>query len=144
VSGGNDQVATDGIRPQDIPAFKLTAKLFKVHILLRATNPASLGYVGQRRYEPKRLDCKAKTADRDVTIAGAPRRTAGLVVDPMLAGPTAFEGNKYAKALKSWEKFRPLLAENIHGPDGKPTISYYRRASSTACSAILRARITAA
>jgi hypothetical protein len=44
-----------------------------------------LRFVGQGGYTPKRIDCKAKTADVDLP----PYQLAGLVVDPRVH-PTAF------------------------------------------------------
>jgi hypothetical protein len=66
------------MRPQDKWVFLSAASHFRVWILVRRTNRASLSYVGQPGYTPKRIDCKAKTAAYD----RLPYRLAGLVVDP--------------------------------------------------------------
>src|SRR5207237_806375 len=79
----------DFIRPRDINAFTAAAKVYKVYILVRRTNPASLKYIGMPGFTPKPLDCKPKTADADIVIDGRRRETAGLVVDPTLVGAGA-------------------------------------------------------
>jgi hypothetical protein len=66
------------MRTQDITIFAQAARQFKVWILVRRTNPKSLQYVALPGYTPKRIDCKAKTADKDVSSY----KLAGLVVDP--------------------------------------------------------------
>jgi len=96
------------IRRQDVAAFRDAARRFKVHILVRRTNPASLQYIGRKGYMPKPIDCKPKTADKDVVLAsGRIVRCAGLVVNPMLPGfDKAFESTeKRTKAVKSWRDF---------------------------------------
>jgi hypothetical protein len=71
----------------------------------RASNePGSLEYVGRPGYTPKRIDCKAKTADIDI----ASYRLAGLVVDPGIH-PKAFKPGKAAKAADCWAAMKPLL-----------------------------------
>jgi hypothetical protein len=75
----------DHIRPQDVEAFRDAARQFKVHILVRRTNPASLRYIGRKGFIPKPVDCKPKTADYDVVLPdGLVTKCAGLVVDPTL------------------------------------------------------------
>lgn len=100
------------MRPKDIQAFRETAKLYKVYILVRRTNRASVRYMGAAGYVPKRIDCKAKTADLDILVPGiGPKEVAGLVVDPTLDGfGAAFATpQKYAGALREWTKFAKLL-----------------------------------
>ena len=63
------------MRPQDKVVFLDAARHFHSWILVRRTNPASLPYVGLPGYSPKRIDCKAKTADLDVP----PWKLAGVV-----------------------------------------------------------------
>jgi hypothetical protein len=112
------------MRPQDIAAFQAAARFYRLYILVRRTNPASLRYIGQPGYAPKRLDCKAKTADFDAAVAGRRRELAGLVVDPRLAGPAAFRTGKYQEALEEWEKLAPHLppggtqAGKVYIPNG--------------------------
>jgi hypothetical protein len=98
----------DFIRPRDINAFTAAAKVYKVYILVRRTNPASLKYIGMPGFAPKPLDCKPKTADVDIVVDGRKREIAGLVVDPTLVGAGAFKAGKHAKAMTAWSKFRAL------------------------------------
>lgn len=112
------------MRPQDIEAFRAAARHFRVYIAVRRTNPASLDYIGKAGYVAKRLDCKAKTADQDCIVEGAPRKLAGLVADPHRVGPAAYKPGKYDKALKEWEKFRPLLAPDMLGAGGARAYTY--------------------
>jgi hypothetical protein len=112
------------MRPQDIEAFRAAAMHFHVYIAVRRTNPASLDYIGKAGYVAKRLDCKAKTADQDCMVEGALRKLAGLVVDPHRVGPAAYKPGKYDKALKEWEKFRPLLAPDMLGAGGARSYVY--------------------
>lgn len=101
----------DYIRPPDAQAFRQAAQLFKVHILVRRTNPASLQYIGHKGYIPKPVDCKPKTADFDVVLPGGHvTRCAGLVVDPTLPGmDKAFRAGKGGKARDEWAKFSKEL-----------------------------------
>src|SRR5579864_7901643 len=62
--------ASDYMRDLDIQTFKAAAKLYNVWILVRESNPAARQYIGVKGYSPKRLDCKAKTAKRDVELSG--------------------------------------------------------------------------
>jgi hypothetical protein len=124
-------------RPEDIATFKRAAKLYKVYILVRRTNPASLKYVGAKGYTPKLIDCKAKTADNDVLAKGKWRKTAGLVIDCDVLKDQlgqAFDGGKTDKALKEWGSFTlagKLAPKGIYGTDGKsintiyPAYTYY-------------------
>ena len=101
-----DWKVTDMIRRQDVAVFLAAANWFDHVILVRATNPNSLPYLGRQGYGPKPLDCKPKTADKDVFAAGHPVRCAGLVVDPTLVGGQAFGSDgKRQDALKLWDKF---------------------------------------
>lgn len=95
------------IRASDVRAFREAAQRFRVHILVRRTNPASLAYVGRKGFIPKPVDCKPKTADFDVlTPGGLISGCAGLVVDPTLPGmDKAFREGKAAKAREEWAKF---------------------------------------
>ncbi|MCC6343817.1 MAG: hypothetical protein IT166_16560 [Bryobacterales bacterium] len=92
------------MRPSDKRIFLDAAAHFQVWILVRRTNPASLRYVGQAGYTPKRIDCKAKTADIDIP----PYTLAGLVVDPRIH-PRAFKPGKESKALAAWKAMEPLI-----------------------------------
>jgi hypothetical protein len=103
--------AHDYMRPVDVHAFQCAAKFYKVWILVRASNPEARKFIGIPGYVPKRLDCKAKTADRDVTVPGVPGKaqTAGLVVDPLLddmAMREAFaDSADHARAVGYWRMF---------------------------------------
>ncbi len=88
------------MRPQDRKTFCDAAHDLQFWILVRRTNPASLKYIGQAKYVPKPIDCKAKTADKD----GKSSKLAGLVADPTLC-PEAFGALKLTKAKDIWSKF---------------------------------------
>ncbi len=108
-------------RQPDIVAFKTAAKQYSVYIIVRRTNIASVRYMGLAGYTPKRIDCKAKTADRDAIVPGVGvKKTAGLVVDPNLPGfETAYATpEKRRSALKEWKKFESkyLPATAVTGP----------------------------
>jgi hypothetical protein len=113
------------MRSQYIAAFQAAARTYSLYILVRRTNPASLRYIGHPGYAPKRLDCKAKTADFDAAVAGRKRILAGLVVDPQLVGPAAFRPGKYQDALKDWDTLASQLpaggtrASKIYIPGGR-------------------------
>lgn len=95
------------MRPQDKSIFLDAAHKLRVWILVRRTNTASLKYIGKPGYAPKRIDCKAKTADLDI----APYELAGLVLDPDIH-PKAFKPQKVAKAKEAWAKMKPLLGSD--------------------------------
>jgi hypothetical protein len=85
---------------EHIMAFQRAAAHFKVWILVRRGNPASLKWIGVAGYVPKPLDCKAKTAEIDVGAT----QCAGLVASPELL-PAAFSPEKLVEANKEWPKF---------------------------------------
>jgi hypothetical protein len=93
-----------GMRPKDKTVFQQAARHFQTWILVRRTNVGSLPYIGRPGYVPKRIDCKAKTADQDVS----PYKLAGLVVDPNLHR-NAFSPGRLAKAKDSWTAMKSLL-----------------------------------
>jgi hypothetical protein len=95
------------MRPQDKAIFLDAARHFQVWILVRRTNPASLKYIGQPGYTPKRIDCKAKTADADKGSF----LLAGLVVDPTLDAlhEQAFKPEKLSKVKEFWAAMKPTL-----------------------------------
>lgn len=100
------------MRLQDIKVFQDCAQTLKVYILVRRTNPDSLQYVGRKGYLPKRIDCKAKTADRDVFMmqgGGKFAKTAGLVVDPTVTGMKVYGEHKSPERILScWRQFVAL------------------------------------
>ncbi len=95
------------IRREDIEVFAAAAEYFNHIIAVRATNPASLGYVGEKLFTPKPIDCKPKTADNNAYVpkAGLQVECAGLVVDPTVVGSSAFKDKKAEKARESWAGF---------------------------------------
>ncbi|MGX1497238.1 hypothetical protein ACSSV1_002274 [Labrenzia sp. MBR-25] len=103
------------LKSKHIGVFQSAARLYNVAILVRRTNTASLDHIGEPYATPKRLDCKAKTADYDVKPMGsrcpdAQRKSfAGLVVDPKLAGEKAFKPSKYADVIEAWNDFKKQL-----------------------------------
>jgi len=113
-----------GIRSSDMQVFRAAAKHFRVYILVRATNAASLSYIGMAGFSAKRLDCKAKTADKSVVVQGRTREIAGLVVDPNIVGPLAFDGDKFQKALREWTEFEPLVCRSFW-QDGRRALTYF-------------------
>ncbi|MCW5962476.1 MAG: hypothetical protein KIT83_00450 [Bryobacterales bacterium] len=99
------------MRDIDIEAFRSAAAFYNVFLLLRRTNVESKPYIGVFGYSPKRLDCKAKTADCNVFVPGiGERQTAGLVVNPTLPGfQNAFQTSaKAISAQETWRQFSPL------------------------------------
>ena len=101
------------MRPNDKLIFLQAARELKLWILVRRTNVASLQYIGQPGYVPKPIDCKAKTADRDVGRC----TLAGLVVDPTLQ-PLAFSPGKLEKAQQEWCNYgQQMLASGRYTVD---------------------------
>ncbi len=107
------------MRPQDKSLFLEAARNFQVWILLRRTNVESLKYIGKPGYAPKRIDCKAKTADLDVS----PYTLAGLVVDPTVH-ERAFKASKIQTARDSWAKMQPL-SRSGYTVDKNPNSRHY-------------------
>ncbi|NOQ15085.1 MAG: hypothetical protein GQ583_11485 [Methyloprofundus sp.] len=102
--------AEDGIRKEDVYTFQYVASKFNHYILVRYTNPASLKHMGKPNMYPKPIDCKVKTAQKDVFVKFKEYKflseTAGLVVDPTIVGPDAFKDTKkYESALECWNDF---------------------------------------
>jgi hypothetical protein len=88
------------MRPVDYGAFRDAAVKFTCWILVREINPASLQYIPLHDYVPKPIDCKPKTADRDVNG----KSLAGLVIVPGFH-PDAFSPAKKIEALEEWGSF---------------------------------------
>lgn len=114
------------MRFSDIVACIEAAKFYDVYILVRRTNTHSIQYIGTPGYVAKRLDCKAKTADKPVTLPGGLKKeVAGLVVDPTIEGfHAAFKPGKLNEAKEEWRKFKPLVAPAMVTADGKPAYTY--------------------
>ena len=109
--------ASDYMRPTDVTVFRDAAKRYGVWIVVRASNPAGKQYIGVHGYTPKRIDCKAKTADKDVTLPGVVgrKKTAGLVVNPEIEGMlAAFEDTQ--DIVKNWLEFKPFCYFPQPGP----------------------------
>lgn len=100
------------IRPNHVPLFAAGAKQFQVYVLIRKTNAASLEYMGRPGYTGKRLDCKWKTANRDVGFY----RLAGLVASPEIQ-PQAFVGAKLESAWREWRQHQELILRLPEGTD---------------------------
>ncbi len=107
-------------------AFQDAARHFNVYILVRQTNILSLQYVGKPKFVPKRLDCKAKTADTSFSGVHGQKKVGGLVVDPTITGPMAFNSSgKYQKALKEWSGFESkMLRHEIKTMAGQKRLTY--------------------
>lgn len=114
-------------------AFQDAAKRFNVYILVRRTNLRSLDYVGDSACVPKRLDCKAKTADSNYVHKLFGHKTvAGLVVDPTITGRDAFNSSKkYDSAIAEWkgDENRPGFVASMLDPgiltlDGQRKLTY--------------------
>jgi hypothetical protein len=108
------------MRPQDRDVFFAAADHFQVWILVRRTKPAACLYVCKPGFYAKPIDCKAKTADRDL----GQYRLAGLVTDPT-RHPSAFDPVKLPEAQEKWKEFiqfigGPLFAYN-KGPKSGET-----------------------
>lgn len=118
--------AYDYMRPKDVDVFRAAALRYQVWILVRASNKAAKDYIGSPGYTPKRLDCKAKTAECNAIIPGTDREklTSGLVINPTLKGmETAFDSiEKYNRALEFWHKFE--IRCHIPKP-GEPKVTYF-------------------
>ena len=99
------------MKPEHARAFSAAARHFDVYILVRRTNLMSLRFIGDKSCVPKRLDCKAKTADRDYAHPRfGHKETAGLVADPHIVGPSAYSSSeKHAAALKEWSSFATTM-----------------------------------
>ena len=113
-----------------IGVFQSAARLYDVAILVRRTNTASLQHIGEGYASPKRLDCKAKTADFDVTPRGSRVHEskrgciAGLVVDPAIVGEHAYTDGKYAKAMAAWRSFSNQLKPEMSTYEQQKTFTY--------------------
>lgn len=114
------------MRTQDVTIFAQAARKFNLWILVRRTNPKSLQYVALPGYTPKRIDCKAKTADKDV----GSYKLAGLVVDPE-KWPNAFRTERLSDVRKNWEKF---LRECIDKPGKGYAIEQNENSSHFGCA----------
>jgi hypothetical protein len=92
------------MRELDKKVFSRVAFQEKLYILVRDTNVDSLDYIGKSGYIPKRIDCKAKTADFNVGNL----ELKGLVVDPTIH-PKAFHSKKFSETIAVWDNRIPKL-----------------------------------
>lgn len=94
-----------GMRRQDAIIFQDVCKAKSIWMLVRYTNPDSLKYIGDLNYFPKPIDCKPKTAKRNVARADGKANydLRGLVADPVRF-PEAF-GDRAGDAQNLWNKF---------------------------------------
>lgn len=121
-------MSTLGMRGADLRSFMMVARQYQVILLVRHTNENSLHYIGQAGYYPKPAAVKAKTADVDPTTStvlskGVKRRrqykVAGLVIHPDFH-PSAYLGDKAAKAKACWEHTMETLSPGMLGKSAKP------------------------
>ncbi len=98
------------MRPEDKLAFAEAARSIGVWILVRRTKRDALQYIGRAGYTPKPIDCKAKTADKDV----GRYRLAGLVTSPRVH-QEAFSAEKRADVMRNWEEFE---RQHLQRPGG--------------------------
>jgi hypothetical protein len=108
------------MRPQDQLIFASAAAdpPLKLWILVRRTNPRSLPYVGRPGFTPKRIDCKAKTAEDG--------KVAGLIVDYEIH-KELFGEKKRDSAAHCWEAFQEVLhaPNSPYSVDKKQGSPYY-------------------
>ena len=107
------------MRPRDKVFVLEAAHEFQSWILVRRTNRASLDYIGKPGYTPKPIDCKAKTADIDIT----PYKLAGLVVDAKLHAK-AFKPGKAQDAEDAWASMKSLIG-NVYKVDTNKKSQHY-------------------
>jgi hypothetical protein len=91
-----------GMRLRDQQVMEDAAQENNRWIGVRYTNPESMQYIGQEGFSPKRIDCKAKTAD----MPG--HSQAGLVADPYFHAD-AFQDP--AAAQQRWDEMNKKLPE---------------------------------
>jgi len=92
------------IRRSDIAVFNAAACVYEHIILLRATNPFSIPFIGSKNHTPKPIDCKPKTASKHAYYRSQLIQCAGLVVDPTRLRD-AFDSAKCCKAESMWREF---------------------------------------
>ena len=88
------------MRPQDKTAFADAARSIGVWIFVRRTKREALQYVGRAGYSPKAINCKAKTADKDL----GRYKLAGLVTSPKVHA-AAFKQEKLPDVNEKWASF---------------------------------------
>lgn len=104
-----------GVKPEHARAFASVAAELGLVLLLRATNEASLPYMGMTCYTAKPIDCKPKTCDRDVVVGPQLVECAGLVADPTVVGRQAYGSDKIKEALDTWRSFEHSMHRRTLG-----------------------------
>ncbi len=120
-----------GVRRSDVAAFLAIASATETIILLRASNPASLPYIGVKGFTAKAIDCKAKTAKANDLIDGYIVECAGLVVDPRRLSPKVFNDD-VTKAMEYWRQF----TRQNHPVRLKDGVEVFLRANGTGFYAV--------
>ena len=92
------------MRSKDKFIFQEAAAYLNLWILVRSTNNESLPFIGSPGYKPKRIDCKAKTADYNY----GNYRVAGLVANPHIHAE-AFKASKLTGAKYLWGQMKHLI-----------------------------------
>ena len=113
-----------GVKPEHARAFAEVASSLQLALLLRATNEASLPFMGVAGYTAKPIDCKPKTCDGNVNIGQQPVDCAGLVADPHIVGRQAYGSDKVRDALETWKGFEL----SMHARKLGPGVTIYERA----------------
>ena len=115
--------------PSHEAAFTTTARKLNVVILVRRTNQQSLRHIGQGYAVPKRIDCKAKTADFGfMTPDVGYRDVAGLVVDPTVTGRGAFRPDRFQLAENEWRNFKDaMIPSDIYNIEALQRYTYLPR-----------------
>jgi hypothetical protein len=110
----------NGMRDVDKEAFRQVCREKKLWILVRATNPHSLKYIGRPDYTPKPISVKSKTAQCNVQRPGGrgDYELRGLVVDPTVHF-SAVDPGKLAGAVKAWWEFGEHHALDGRSPDSE-------------------------
>ncbi len=91
------------MRAKHVGVFQSAAGSTTLRFWYDGQTHASLEHVGEPYAAPKRLDCKAKTADFDVKPVGSKcpdaqrKNFAGLVVDPKIVGEKAFKRARWQR-----------------------------------------------
>lgn len=126
-----------GIRLKDVNIFKEAASLYDHIIIVRATNPRSIRYIGNKNYTPKAIDCKPKTADICGFVFGKIIRCSGLVVNPTLLPNTFKTADKYYDAIACWKKFvgitPPASVIRRRGKPGYYIVDTYKNSPQYGC-----------
>lgn len=97
-----------GIKHDHMWAFSHICFVEDIIILVRATNEASIAWIGQPGYQAKPIDCKPKTADINIFINDQYVECAGLVGCPELLPPQAYK-KKFSDVMDTWKSFKSKM-----------------------------------